>query len=72
MAELGKVKRVIEKVASVAEVLLVIDGGFVINPSLGKYEIITYDATVGKKDWSYDNLKFNPEQIETYNKRYPP
>ena len=49
----------------------VIDGGFVINPCAGKYEIITYDATVGKKDWFYENMKLEPEIFETYKKKYP-
>jgi len=48
-----------------------IDGGFIVRSAPEKYEIITYDATVGKKDWSYGKIKLKPEHIETSKKRYP-
>ena len=48
-----------------------IDGGLIYYSSPGIQNIITYDATVGEKDWRNINIQLKEDQIETYMKRYP-
>ena len=48
-----------------------IDGGLIYYSDPGVQNIITYDATVGNKNWRNIDIQLKEDQIEVYMKRYP-